>query len=190
MKQDDDNLSFGNNIYHHNVSSSRIIFTNANELNVDSDTHFLREILINSKLNKINILLLAKTNTHWKKRRAHQYWKEKAVTISETKLSWDSIYKYREITIITDNKIRPRKIKSGEDSHGLERWSYLLLQERDGRMVILISVYKVYNGPIDPTETLTATTQEWTILNNESENTESIPSLTVIHLIIFHRRPC
>ena len=73
MKQDDDNLSFGNNIYHHNVSSSRIIFTNANELNVDSDTHFLREILINSKLNKINILLLAKTNTHWKKRRAHQY---------------------------------------------------------------------------------------------------------------------
>lgn len=60
MKQDDDNLSFGNNIYHHNVSSSRIIFTNANELNMDSDTHFLREILINSKLKKSTYYFLPK----------------------------------------------------------------------------------------------------------------------------------
>ena len=55
----DDNLPFGNNINEHDESATRILFTNTNGLNVDTDAHSFSEILINSKLKKINVLLLA-----------------------------------------------------------------------------------------------------------------------------------
>ena len=71
--------------------------------------------------------------------------------------------------IIANNNVRSRKIKRGEDSHELRRLSYLTLQGREGRMVTLILVYKECNRPIDPTKTMTALTQQCTILNSESD---------------------
>ena len=62
--QDDDDLSFENNINNHDESSTRIIFTNTNGLSVDIDAYSLREILINSILNSTNIILLAEINNH------------------------------------------------------------------------------------------------------------------------------
>lgn len=70
------------------------------------------------------------------------------------------MYKLGGIAIIANNKVRSRKLKSGEDSHGLEKLSYLKLQGRESRMVTLISVYNVYNGPIDSTKTITALMQQ------------------------------
>ena len=106
-----------------------------------------------------------------------QHWKGAAITTSETNLSWDSIYKPGGTAISANNKLRSRKIKSGKDSHGFRRRSCLTLQGREGRMVTLISVYKVCKGPIDPTKTMTALTQQWTILNSESD--------FFTHLILF-----
>ena len=59
MIQEDHNLPFGNNINNHDESSSRIIFTNTNGFNADTDAHSLRENVINSKINTTIILLFA-----------------------------------------------------------------------------------------------------------------------------------
>ena len=75
--------------------------------------------------------------------------------------------------------------KNGKDNHGLGKWSYLALQRGEGCVVTLIAVYKVCNGPIDPTKALPASTQQWTILNSKSKTIESILFLTVPHLILF-----
>ena len=167
MIQDDDNLPFENIINNHDEFSTRIIFTNTNGLNVYTDYHSLREVLINSKLHCTSVFLLAETNTYWKNKRNYdnfgriisQYWKGAAVTTSETNLNRDSIHKPGGTAIIVDNEIRSRKIKSREDSRGLGRWSYLTLYGREDRMVIFMPVYKLCIGPIHPTKKLTASTQ-------------------------------
>lgn len=64
MIQDDDTLNFGNNINNKDKSSTRIIFTNTNGLNVDTDAHSLCEIILNSQIHNASIILLAETNTH------------------------------------------------------------------------------------------------------------------------------
>ena len=61
----------------------------------------------------------------------------------------------------------------------------MTFQGREGYKVTLISVYKICKGSIGPFKTTTALTQQWTILNNAAENTESIQSLTVTRLISF-----
>ena len=46
-------------------------------------------------------------------------------------------------------------------------------------------MYKIFQGSMDPSNTATYLTQQWTILNSAFENTESIQSLIVPHLILF-----
>ena len=112
--------------------------------------------------------MLAETNTHWKNKRAtdkfrntiSKEWKGASVTTSETNLPWHSSYKPGGTAIIADSLIRSRKTKSGEDNHGLGRWSFITLQGRDGRKLTIISAYKVCSTPIDPTKTNTALTQQ------------------------------
>ena len=70
MIQDDDNLLFGKNINNNDKSSTRIIFDNANGLNVDTDAHSLHERLISIQIHNASIFLLAETNTYWKKTNA------------------------------------------------------------------------------------------------------------------------
>ena len=87
---------------------------------MDTSTHSLSEILINNKHNKINIILIAETNTNWKIKTAHDSFRKiiandqkgTSVTTAETNISWDSIYKSDGTTIIIDNEIRSRKIKT------------------------------------------------------------------------------
>ena len=114
MIQGDDNSSFGDSINDHDASSTRIIFPRTNNgQSIDTNAHFLREIIINNKFNKTKSSFLLK-QTPWKNKRVHdtfrktiaQYWKDVAVTTSETNLSSDSIYKPDETTISVDNKIR------------------------------------------------------------------------------------
>ena len=50
-----------------------------------------------------------------------------SVTTAETNLPWYSIYKPGGTAIITDNLINSRKTQSGEDNHGLGRWSFITL---------------------------------------------------------------
>ena len=91
---------------------------------MDTATHSLSEILINSKLNKTNIILIAETNTNWKIKRAHASFRKiiakdkkgTSVTTSDTNISWDSIYKPDGTTIIIDNEIRSRKKKRKRQS--------------------------------------------------------------------------
>ena len=56
-----------------------------------------------------------------------KHWTGASVTIVETNLPWYSIYKPGGTAIITDNLINSRKTQSGEDSHGLGRWSFITL---------------------------------------------------------------
>ena len=129
MIQDNDNFRFGDKNNNKQKSSTRIIFANANGLNVDTDAHSLRNIRINSQIHNASILLLVENNTHWKDKRDYdnfrkaiaQYRKGVAVTTSETNLNWNSIYKSRGTEIIVNNKVRSRKLKSGEDRPGLGR---------------------------------------------------------------------
>ena len=129
MIQDNDNFRFEDKNTNKQKSSTRIIFANANGLNVDTDAHSLRNIRINSQIHNTSILLLVKNNTHWKDKRDYdnfrkaiaQYRKGVAVTTSETNLNWNSIYKSRGTEIIVNNKVRSRKLKSGEDRPGLGR---------------------------------------------------------------------
>ena len=129
MIQDNDNFRFGDKNNNKQKSSTRIIFANANGLNVDTDAHSLRNIRINSQIHNASILLLVENNTHWKDKRDYdnfrkaiaQYRKGVAVTTSETNLRWNSIYKSRGTEIIVNNKVRSRKLKSGEDRPGLGR---------------------------------------------------------------------
>ena len=80
--------------------------------------------------------MLAETNTHWKNKRAtdkfrntiSKEWKGASVTTSETNLPWHSSYKPGGTAILADSLIRSRKTKSGEDNHGLGRWSFITLQ--------------------------------------------------------------
>ena len=127
--QDNDNIPFGNNINNKDKFPTRIIFSNTNGLNFDTDSHSLHELLISSQKYNTYILLLVETNTHWKNKRAYdnfrktiaQHWKGTVVTISETNLSWDSIYKPGGTAIIVNNNVRSRKLKSGEDGYCLGR---------------------------------------------------------------------
>ena len=193
IQGNDDNLPFGININDKDKSSTRIIFAHTNGLNAGTDAHSLYEIVISSQIYNASVLLLAETNTHWKNKRAYdnlrktivQYWKGISIITSETNLSWYSIYKPAGTAIIAKNKVRSRKLKSGEDSHGLGRWYCLTLQRRESRMVRLIPVYKACNGPIDPNKKMTALTQQLIILNSKYKTIESIPSLNVTHLITF-----
>lgn len=138
MNDENDNLTFGNNINDHDKSSARILFVNQNGVYLCIDDHRLIELLNNSKQKNINILLLTETNTHWKNKRSTdsfrktitQYWKGAAVTTSEMKLNKNVIYKPGGIAIIAENSVRSRKVKSREDSHSLGRWSYMMLQGR------------------------------------------------------------
>ena len=70
MIQDDDNLSFGNNIDNKDRSSTRIIFSNTNGLNLDINAHSLCEILVSNNMHNESILIFVETNTHWKKKHA------------------------------------------------------------------------------------------------------------------------
>ena len=69
--QDNDKISFGNNINNKDKFSTRIIFSNTNGLNFDTDSHSLHELLISSQKYNTYILLLVETDTHWKNKRAY-----------------------------------------------------------------------------------------------------------------------
>ena len=189
---EDKNLPFGNFPSAKNPNETRLLFINANGLDLGADAHSPNELCSNSKSQQYSILILEENNTHWKYKRTKgkfrntmaKHWTEASVTTAETNLPWHSIYKPGGTAIITDSLIRSRKTKSGEDNHGLRRWSFITLQGRDGRNLTIISVYKVCSTTIDPTKTNTALTQQWTILHDKLEK-ESIKSLTITHLEIF-----
>ena len=73
MNDANKNLPFGNNISESDSASTRILFINPNRLDLFTDAHRLNELLENNTLNKTNILLLAETNTHWKKKEQLNY---------------------------------------------------------------------------------------------------------------------
>ena len=64
MIQGDDNSSFGDSINDHDASSTRIIFPRTNNgQSIDTNAHFLREIIINNKFNKTKSSFLLKQNS-------------------------------------------------------------------------------------------------------------------------------
>ena len=95
MNDENKKLPFGNSINEHDPASTRVLFVNPNGLDLYKDSHRLTELLIKSKPNKMNILLLAERNTHWKNKRASdlfrniiaKYWKEAVNLTSETTLN-------------------------------------------------------------------------------------------------------
>ena len=126
--------------------------------------------------------MLTESKTHWNNKHAKdkfrniiaQRWKGASVTTVETNLPWHLIYKPGGTSIITDIPIRSRKTQSGEDSHGLGRWSIIILQGQEERNLTNISVYKVCSTTIDHTKTDTALTQKWTILQDALEGKYNI----------------
>ena len=136
--------------------------------------------------------MISKTSTHWNNKSAKdkfrntiaKEWVGASVITSETNFHWPSIYKPGDTAIITDRLIRSRKTKSGDDNHGLVRWSFITLQGCDERRLTLIYVYKVNSTPIDLTKINITITQKLIMIHDKLKK-ESIPSLTILHLITF-----
>ena len=174
---EDNNLPFGDIPSVKNPNDTRLLFININDSDLGTDTYSFNEICSNSKSQQYNIPMLAETNTHWKSKCAKdkfrniiaKQWTGASVITSEINLPWHLIYKPGGTAIIIDSLIRSRKTQSGEDNHGLGRWSFITLQGREERKETLISVYKVCFTTIDPTKTNTTLMQQRTTLHDRLE---------------------
>ena len=66
-------------------------------------------------------------------------------------------------TVVTD-KWTGRIEDSGSDPNGLGRWSYVRLNGRNGRRVLLLTVYQVCKQSVNTAGGMTAFTQQWNLL--------------------------
>ena len=65
IADEDKNLPFGDLMDDTYPQETRILFINTNGLDIGTYIHCLNELCTNSKSQQFNILMLAKTNTHW-----------------------------------------------------------------------------------------------------------------------------
>ena len=100
---------------------------------------------------EIDIACLAEKNTHWKHPRgastlrqtSKRHWKHSHFITSETDLPWKALYKPGGTAIITQQPLCNGITTSGQDPHGLGRWSFIAIAGREQSIITIISAYRV-----------------------------------------------
>ena len=65
------------------------------------------------------------------------------------------------------------------------RWSWATIRGRQNRKIIIITVYKVCNQPIEQAGPTTAISQQWQIAQRENRGNENMADSTIIDLQLF-----
>ena len=141
---------------------------------------------------EIDIACLAETNTHWKHRGAStlrqtskEHWKHSHFITSETDLPWKALYKPGGTAIITQQPLCNGITTSGQDPHGLGRWSFIIIAGREQSIITIISSYRVCDIKIQNAGHITNAKQQWQILEERDQEHEEIRNKTIIDLSNF-----
>ena len=122
------------------------LFQNVNSLDSSTGQLTLENTCDCISSYEIDIACLAETNTHWKHPRgaatlrqtSKRHWKHSHFITSETDLPWKTLYKPGGIAIITQQPLCNGITNSGQDPHGLGRWSFITISGREKSIITII----------------------------------------------------
>ena len=187
-----DNLLYGDPILELNPPTSRIIYNNVNGLDLSNNSATLETMFDYMYMHNVDVACMSETNAHWKNQRCkntmysvvRQFWKRFHITTSETSTPWPSIYKPGGTATITTTNLSSRITSSGEDPHGLGRWSYITFGSTNKVQLTIVNAYRTCKQTSN-TGVSTAHLQQWDILEERNQESENIRYKMLEDLMLF-----
>ena len=142
---------------------------------------------------EIDITCLAETNTHQAhplgestlRNTINHHWNHSHITTSESESPWKALYKPGRTAIITQKTLCNGFTTSGQDLHGLGRWSYITITGRDQSILSIIFVYLIYDVVIQTAGYITNTKQQWQTLEERDQEHKDTRQKIIIYLSNF-----
>ena len=85
-----------------------------------------------------------------------------------------ALYKPGGTAILTQQPLCHGITTSNQESHGIDRWSYVTISGRDKLIISIISAYRICDTHIQTAGSTTNTMKQWKILEVQDEEHESI----------------
>ena len=135
---------------------TRILFQKVNSLEISSGYNTLELICDSIGQLEIDIVCLVEITTHWKYPReeaslkvtSNRHWRYSHISTSQTEIKWTGLCILWDTVIITLQLFFSDITTSGDDLHGLDRWSYISIKGRENNNITIIFAYRTYQFSI------------------------------------------
>jgi len=186
---------WGDKLIKKSESHLRLYFQNIHGLKTDDLLTDWNDVLSHMKANEIDVFGMAETNIDWnpsiRNKLYAQLRQHMECTGNKVKLLATSsdeptigIKQYGGVAMVTHGDIVGRIGRSGNDEHGLGRWVYMTIQGKEGRKVVVVTLYRLsQNRPTEGQHT--AYNQQYRILRQRGE-TKPEPQKRVCQDLLYH----
>ena len=162
-----------------NPMSMRLYFQNINGLSTQNLSENWIDILYLMETNQVDMYGLAETNITWNptiknilfyKLRQHVSSNKNSVKLVSASCDdpTHGIYQPGGVCQVTVGKVAGRAGMSGSDPHGLGRWTYITLQGKEGRKVVVVTLYRLAQAS-QPLGHRTAYNQQFRLLRRQGK---------------------
>ncbi len=165
---------WGDKLIKKSLSHLRLYFQNIHGLKTDDLLTDWNDVRSHMKENEIDVFGMAETNIDWnpsiRNKLYTQLRQHMECTGNKAKLLATSsdeptigLKQYGGVAMVTHGDIVGRIGRSGNDEHGLGRWVYMTIQGKEGRKVVVVTLYRLsQNRPTEGQHT--AYNQQYRIL--------------------------
>jgi hypothetical protein len=155
----------------------RIYLQNPNRISAKDDFvdfQYLCQALFS---NDVDIFGLSETGLDWKQHgprsRCRQimddFWQHTRLITSTSSIASDTYTQFGGTCTGVTGKWSGRISEQGMDSHGLGRWSYVSITGKNGRQVLITTVYQACKASISTIGSKTAYAQQWHLIRQEGD---------------------
>ena len=166
------NLPFGDSMDLKLQDFCRVYFVNVNGISAANEFLAFQDALESLRANQVDIFGFSETNLDWLRHTVrdkcgkicNDFYGSSLLATSTSSLRSNGNYKPGGTCTGLTQAYCGRYQTSGSDPHGLGRWSYIRLNGKQDKSLVVVTAYRVCQGNIGAAGTSTAFHQEWHLL--------------------------
>ena len=155
----------------------RVYLQNPNRISARDDFvdfRYLCQVLFS---NDVDIFGLSETGLDWKQHEPRikcrqimdDFWQHARLVTSTSNVPCDSFTQFGGTCTGVTGKWSGRISEQGMDSHGLGRWSFVKIHGKNGRAVLIATIYQACKASISTIGSKTAYAQQWHLIRQTGD---------------------